>query len=48
MKEGVPLPCRITVNADRSYELLILKPPATFFLKQAAGLPKGAMEPGDI
>ncbi|XP_067014755.1 large ribosomal subunit protein uL11m [Anabrus simplex] len=46
MKEGIPLPCRISVNPDRSYELEILKPPATFFFKQAAGIQRGAMEPG--
>ncbi|XP_047112238.1 39S ribosomal protein L11, mitochondrial [Schistocerca piceifrons] len=46
LKEGIPLPCRITVNADRSYQLIMHKPPATFFLKQAAGIQRGAMEPG--
>lgn len=48
MKEGVPLPCRITVNSDRSYELVIHNPPSTFFIKQAAGIQRGAMEPGII
>lgn len=46
MKEGVPLPCRITVNSDRSYNLSIHSPPATFLLKQAAGVQKAAMYPG--
>lgn len=46
MKEGIPLPCRVSVNSDRSYELVIHAPPATFFLKQAAGIQKGAMSPG--
>jgi large subunit ribosomal protein L11 len=46
MKEGIPLPCRITVNADRSYELIIHKPLATFLLMQAAGIQKGAMDGG--
>lgn len=44
--EGVPLPCRIHVKADRSYELVIHNPPSTFFLKQAAGIQRGAMSPG--
>ena len=44
MKEGIPLPCRITVNSDRTYELVIHKPPTTFFVKQAAGILKGAIE----
>ncbi|XP_023173798.1 39S ribosomal protein L11, mitochondrial [Drosophila hydei] len=46
MKEGVPLPCRISMNSDRSYELVIHHPPATFFLKQAAGIQRGTMTPG--
>nr|XP_036674612.1 39S ribosomal protein L11, mitochondrial [Drosophila suzukii] len=45
-KEGVPLPCRISVNSDRSYDLVIHHPPATFFLKQAAGIQRGTMTPG--
>lgn len=44
--EGVPLPCRISVKSDRSYELTIHNPPSTFFLKQAAGIQRGAMSPG--
>lgn len=43
MKEGVPIPCRIYVNPDRSYTLVTHSPPATFFLKQAAGIQRGAM-----
>ncbi|EDW81583.1 uncharacterized protein Dwil_GK10947 [Drosophila willistoni] len=46
MKEGVPLPCRISVNSDRTYDLTIHHPPATFFLKQAAGIQRGTMTPG--
>ncbi|CAD7084002.1 unnamed protein product [Hermetia illucens] len=46
IKEGIPLPCRISVNSDRSYELVIHQPPATFFLKQAAGIQRAAMYPG--
>lgn len=46
MKEGVPLPCRISMNSDRSYDLVIHNPPATFFLKQAAGIQRGTMTPG--
>lgn len=43
MKEGIPLPCRIHVNADRSYELVIHNPPMSWLLKQAAGIQRGAM-----
>jgi large subunit ribosomal protein L11 len=46
MKEGLPLPCRIIVNPDRSYELIIHKPLSKFLLMQAAGIQKGAMEAG--
>nr|CAG4638840.1 EOG090X0I63 [Cyclestheria hislopi] len=46
MKEGIPLPCRVTVKPDRSYELVIHQPPTTFFLKQAAGIQRGAMSSG--
>lgn len=43
IKEGVSLPCRIAVNPDRSYNLVIHKPPVSYFLKQAAGINRGAM-----
>ena len=44
-KEGIPLPCRVTVNSDRSFDLIINQPPVTFFLKQAAGIQRAAMKP---
>ena len=33
-REGVPLPTRTTVNADRSYNLTIHHPTSVYFLKQ--------------
>ena len=45
-REGVPLPTRTTINPDRSYNLVIHHPTATYFLKQAAGVKRGAMHPG--
>eukprot|EP00090_Calanus_glacialis_P029371 TRINITY_DN47132_c0_g1_i1.p1 TRINITY_DN47132_c0_g1~~TRINITY_DN47132_c0_g1_i1.p1 ORF type:complete len:194 (-),score=68.94 TRINITY_DN47132_c0_g1_i1:51-632(-) len=45
-REGVPLPTRTTVNPDRSYNLVIHHPTATYFLKQAAGVKRGAQYPG--
>ncbi|OWR53796.1 large ribosomal subunit protein uL11m [Danaus plexippus] len=45
IKPGIPLPTRVKVNADRSYQLVIHQPPASYFLKQAAGASRGAMEP---
>ncbi|XP_033994634.1 39S ribosomal protein L11, mitochondrial [Trematomus bernacchii] len=46
MKEGIPLPIRITVKPDRTYELRIGKPTVSYFLKQAAGIEKGAAQTG--
>ncbi|KAI5643153.1 ribosomal protein l11, RNA binding domain-containing protein [Phthorimaea operculella] len=45
IKQGIPLPTRVKVNPDRSYQLVIHQPPASYFLKQAAGIGRGAMEP---
>ncbi|XP_017883022.1 39S ribosomal protein L11, mitochondrial [Ceratina calcarata] len=47
-KEGIPLPCRVKVKGDGTYDLVIHKPPATYFLKQAAGIEKGRMRKGDV
>lgn len=44
-KEGIPLPCRVTVNTDRTFDLIINQPPVTYFLKQAAGIQRAAMKP---
>lgn len=46
IKEGIPLPTRITTNPDRTYSMVINKPPVTYFLRMAAGVKKGAMKPG--
>ncbi|XP_030763430.1 39S ribosomal protein L11, mitochondrial [Sitophilus oryzae] len=46
IKEGIPLPTRVTVSADKSYELVIHKPPVVYFLKQAAGIQRAAMDQG--
>ena len=43
-KEGVPIPCHITVNPDRSYNLTMTHPPFPYFIKQAAGIQRGAMK----
>ncbi|XP_007442973.1 39S ribosomal protein L11, mitochondrial [Python bivittatus] len=43
---GIPLPTRIDIKSDRSYELQINKPTTTYFLLSAAGLEKGASSPG--
>ncbi|XP_063045424.1 39S ribosomal protein L11, mitochondrial [Engraulis encrasicolus] len=46
MKEGIPLPIRITVKPDRTYDLKIGQPTVSYFLKQAAGIQKGASKTG--
>ncbi|XP_076283845.1 mitochondrial ribosomal protein L11 [Lasioglossum baleicum] len=48
IKRGVPLPCRIKVKPDGTFDLVIHSPPATFLLKQAAGITRGQMGKGDI
>lgn len=45
VKQGVPIPCKISVKPDRSYELDMLSPPVSYFLRQAAGCERGAMRP---
>lgn len=46
IKEGLPIPCKITLKPDRSFDLEMLNPPITYFVKQAAGIDRGAMRPG--
>ncbi len=45
-EQGVPIPVTITAYADRSFSFIMRTPPASHFLKKAAGLPKGGQEPG--
>lgn len=46
IKKGIPLPCRVKATSDKTFELVIHQPPASFFIKQAAGLTRGTMYPG--
>ncbi len=43
-KEGVPIGCYVTVNPDRSYNLRMNHPPWAYFIKQAGGVYRGAMD----
>ena len=43
---GSPIPVLITVFADKSFTFEMKTPPASHFLKKAAGLNKGGTEPG--
>ena len=42
MEAGMPIPTVITVYADRSFSFITKSPPASYFLKRAAGIQKGA------
>ncbi|XP_066505274.1 39S ribosomal protein L11, mitochondrial [Hoplias malabaricus] len=46
LKEGIPLPIKINVKPDRTYDLKIGLPTVSYFLKQAAGIEKGAGKTG--
>ncbi|XP_068182103.1 large ribosomal subunit protein uL11m [Antennarius striatus] len=46
MKEGIPLPVKIHVKPDRTFDLKIGQPTVSYFLKQAAGIEKGAKKTG--
>jgi len=54
MEQGSPIPVVITYYADKSFSFEMKSPPASYFLKKAAGLkpvgkrnrPKGSTKPG--
>ena len=46
MEQGMPIPVIITAYADRSFSFVTKTPPASYLIKKAAGLPKGASEVG--
>ncbi|XP_078516924.1 large ribosomal subunit protein uL11m [Lissotriton helveticus] len=46
IKEGIPLPVKIHVKGDRTYEMKINQPSVSYFLKMAAGIEKGASQTG--
>ena len=46
LEPGMPIPVVITVYADRSFSFETKSPPASYFIKKAAGLGKAAKEPG--
>lgn len=39
---GTPIPVEITVYEDRSFDFITKTPPASYYLKKAAGVKKGA------
>ncbi len=46
VEPGMPIPTVITVYADRSFSFITKTPPASYFLKRAARLEKGAANAG--
>ena len=46
MKPGMPIPVVITAYKDRTFDMVMKKPPVSYFLKEAAGLQKGASTAG--
>ena len=46
LEKNMPVPVVITVYQDKSFTFTTKTAPVSFFLKKAAGLPKGGQEPG--
>ena len=44
-QQGIIIPVIITVYSDRTYSFITKTPPASFLLRQAAGIPKGSGVP---
>ncbi|MBS1832200.1 MAG: 50S ribosomal protein L11 [Acidobacteria bacterium] len=45
MEVGMPIPVEITAYADKSFTFKLKTPPATYFIKKAAGIQKGSPKP---
>ncbi len=43
---GIPIPVKITVYEDRSFDFITKTPPASYFIKQATKQKKGSDNPG--
>jgi large subunit ribosomal protein L11 len=46
LEPGMPIPVVITAYGDRSFTFVTKTPPASYFLKKAAGIEKGAAAAG--
>ena len=46
MEKGSPVPVVITYYVDKSFTFVMKTAPVSFFLKKAAGVPKGSQTPG--
>ncbi|GBC75848.1 50S ribosomal protein L11 [bacterium HR07] len=47
-EKGLIIPAQITIYADRSFDFILKKPPASELLKRAAGVPKGSGQPNTV
>jgi len=47
-EKGLIIPAQITVYADRSFDFVLKKPPASELLKRAAGVPSGSGQPNTV
>ena len=46
MEPGIPIPVIVTCYSDRSFTFSTRTPPASYFIKKAAGIESGAKAPG--
>lgn len=46
MEPGTPVPVIITVYSDRSFTFVSKTPPASYYIKKAAGIDSGSKTPG--
>jgi len=46
LEPGMPIPVVITCFSDRSFTFVTKTPPASYFLKKAAGIEQGSKTPG--
>ena len=46
MEPGTPVPVIITVYSDRSFTFVSKTPPASYYIKKAAGIESGSKTPG--
>ncbi|WP_020401496.1 50S ribosomal protein L11 [Kordiimonas gwangyangensis] len=46
MEPGMPIPTILTIYADKSFTFITKTPPASYYLKKAAGLKSGGQTPG--
>ncbi len=46
MDPGMPVPTILTIYADKSFTFITKTPPASYYLKKAAGLKSASKEPG--